>query len=155
MLYLVFKKRQMKYGLPCFQLGFQGFVDMALLRPLCRGKVSKSPWKSRSLLNLHQLKSFDPENGRLPRNLFHSWPIKGIWSCPLHQNAFLGSKTTRVKLKSPSRTLHVNPLIKEALWKNEPVVALESTIITHGMPFPDNIEYVDHIYVRASLKYVH
>lgn len=28
--------------------------------------------------------------------------------------------------------------VKEALKKNEPVVALESTIISHGMPYPDN-----------------
>ena len=29
--------------------------------------------------------------------------------------------------------------IKEALKNNSPVVALESTIITHGMPYPDNV----------------
>ncbi len=30
--------------------------------------------------------------------------------------------------------------VKEALEKNKPVVALESTIIAHGMPYPENIE---------------
>ncbi len=30
--------------------------------------------------------------------------------------------------------------VKEAIEKNKPVVALESTIITHGMPYPANIE---------------
>lgn len=29
--------------------------------------------------------------------------------------------------------------VKEALKNNSPVVALESTIITHGMPYPDNV----------------
>ena len=35
--------------------------------------------------------------------------------------------------------LSYHPRIKEALQNNEPVVALESTIIVHGMPFPDNL----------------
>lgn len=30
--------------------------------------------------------------------------------------------------------------VLDALNQNKPVVALESTIITHGMPFPDNVE---------------
>ena len=30
--------------------------------------------------------------------------------------------------------------VQEAIHFNHPVVALESTIITHGMPYPDNLE---------------
>ena len=30
--------------------------------------------------------------------------------------------------------------VREALAQNKPVVALESTIISHGMPYPQNIE---------------
>ena len=30
--------------------------------------------------------------------------------------------------------------VKEALAKNKPIVALEPTIISHGMPYPDNIK---------------
>ena len=30
--------------------------------------------------------------------------------------------------------------IKKALEENKPVVALESTIISHGMPYPKNVE---------------
>lgn len=33
-----------------------------------------------------------------------------------------------------------NDEVREALAQNRPVVALESTIITHGMPFPKNVE---------------
>ncbi len=33
----------------------------------------------------------------------------------------------------------VAPEVKEALHAGRPVVALESTIISHGMPYPDNI----------------
>jgi pseudouridine-5'-phosphate glycosidase len=37
-------------------------------------------------------------------------------------------------------TLNVHPKVKTALEKGEPVVALESTLITHGFPNSDNIE---------------
>ena len=30
--------------------------------------------------------------------------------------------------------------IEEAIKNNLPIVALESTIISHGMPYPENIE---------------
>lgn len=36
--------------------------------------------------------------------------------------------------------LYVLPEIQEALEQGKPVVALESTIISHGMPYPQNVE---------------
>jgi len=36
--------------------------------------------------------------------------------------------------------LDLNPEVKQALLINRPVVALESTIISHGMPYPKNLE---------------
>jgi pseudouridine-5'-phosphate glycosidase len=38
------------------------------------------------------------------------------------------------------RLIDVEPEVSDALAANRPVVALESTIITHGMPFPANVE---------------
>jgi pseudouridine-5'-phosphate glycosidase len=35
--------------------------------------------------------------------------------------------------------LEISPKIKKALKKGHPIVALESTIISHGMPFPKNV----------------
>lgn len=35
--------------------------------------------------------------------------------------------------------MKINPLIKKALIERKPVVALESTIISHGMPYPRNV----------------
>jgi len=35
--------------------------------------------------------------------------------------------------------IKINPKIKEALEKNKSVVALESTLISHGLPYPENI----------------
>ncbi len=34
----------------------------------------------------------------------------------------------------------INPKVKKALEEGRPVVALESTIISHGMPYPKNVE---------------
>jgi pseudouridylate synthase len=36
--------------------------------------------------------------------------------------------------------LELNPLVSSALKEGKPVVALESTIISHGMPYPQNVE---------------
>lgn len=36
--------------------------------------------------------------------------------------------------------LDINPEVKKALQEGRPVVALESTIISHGMPYPQNVE---------------
>ena len=41
--------------------------------------------------------------------------------------------------------LEINPIVKEALDSNKPVVALESTIISHGMPYPKNMETALHV----------
>lgn len=39
-----------------------------------------------------------------------------------------------------NKYLNVRKEVKEALKNNQPVVALESTIISHGMPYPKNVE---------------
>ena len=39
-----------------------------------------------------------------------------------------------------SKYLDVSPEVAEALAAGKPVVALESTIISHGMPYPQNVE---------------
>ena len=36
--------------------------------------------------------------------------------------------------------MKINPEVLEALKNNKPVVALETTIISHGMPYPKNVE---------------
>ena len=40
---------------------------------------------------------------------------------------------------------HINPEVENALQNNIPVVALESTIITHGMPYPENLKMVHEV----------
>jgi pseudouridine-5'-phosphate glycosidase len=40
---------------------------------------------------------------------------------------------------------NINPEVEHALRNNVPVVALESTIITHGMPYPENLKMVHEV----------
>ncbi len=39
-----------------------------------------------------------------------------------------------------NKYLDLSPEVAEALQNGKPVVALESTIISHGMPYPQNVE---------------
>ena len=39
-----------------------------------------------------------------------------------------------------NKYLDIAPEVAEALAAGKPVVALESTIISHGMPYPQNVE---------------
>ena len=39
-----------------------------------------------------------------------------------------------------NKYLDISPEVAEALANGKPVVALESTIISHGMPYPRNVE---------------
>lgn len=44
-----------------------------------------------------------------------------------------------------NKYLEIAPEIKKALEENRPVVALESTILSHGMPFPQNVEFAHKV----------
>ena len=48
--------------------------------------------------------------------------------------------------------LEIAPEIRNAIDSNIPVVALESTILSHGMPFPENLEFAHEVekVVRAE-----
>lgn len=41
--------------------------------------------------------------------------------------------------------IQLNQEVKEALENNKPIVALESTIISHGMPYPQNVEMANKV----------
>jgi pseudouridylate synthase len=41
--------------------------------------------------------------------------------------------------------LDIHPEVAQALQNNQPVVALESTIISHGMPYPQNVEMANEV----------
>ena len=44
-------------------------------------------------------------------------------------------------MNSLKNHLFINPEVENALSKKQPVLALESTIIAHGMPYPENIDF--------------
>ena len=44
-----------------------------------------------------------------------------------------------------NKYLSITPEIKEALEAGKPVVALESTILSHGMPYPENLEFAHKV----------
>ena len=48
--------------------------------------------------------------------------------------------TQKPSMRSWSALLQIEPEVREALENKQAVVALESTIISHGMPYPDNVE---------------
>ncbi|MBR3006924.1 MAG: pseudouridine-5'-phosphate glycosidase [Erysipelotrichaceae bacterium] len=46
--------------------------------------------------------------------------------------------------------LDIHPEVAKALKEGRPVVALESTIISHGMPYPQNVETA--LKVEAAIR---
>lgn len=44
------------------------------------------------------------------------------------------------RIKMETKYLEIAPEVRKALANGDPVVALESTIISHGMPYPQNVE---------------
>ena len=47
-------------------------------------------------------------------------------------------------MNSLKNHISINSEIEKALSKKQPVLALESTIIVHGMPYPENVEFARH-----------
>ncbi|XP_042268237.1 pseudouridine-metabolizing bifunctional protein C1861.05 isoform X2 [Thunnus maccoyii] len=63
-----------------------------------------------------------------------------------------GISTFQSKLCNNDSLFRVHPSVSQALAENRPVVALESTIITHGMPYPHNLSTAKEVeaIVRAE-----
>ena len=47
----------------------------------------------------------------------------------------------------------INEEIQEAIKNNKPIVALESTLISHGLPYPKNLKVAKSIGKLISTKY--
>ncbi|XP_039988917.1 pseudouridine-metabolizing bifunctional protein C1861.05 [Xiphias gladius] len=63
-----------------------------------------------------------------------------------------GITTYQSKCCKNDSLIRVHPSVSQALAENKPVVALESTIITHGMPYPHNLSTAKEVeaIVRAE-----
>ena len=53
-------------------------------------------------------------------------------------------QSSQQRMFSSSRFL-IDPQVQKALVNGEPVVALESTIVAHGMPYPQNLEVAHQV----------
>ncbi|CAH9072048.1 unnamed protein product [Cuscuta epithymum] len=51
-----------------------------------------------------------------------------------------------------ARLVKISPRVHEALAHGRPVVALESTIISHGMPYPQNLETAKQVETIVSMN---
>lgn len=49
--------------------------------------------------------------------------------------------------------IKVSEEVNDGLLSRKPVVALESTVITHGLPYPDNLKYA-YIYLFCIIQFV-
>ncbi|KAM3926587.1 uncharacterized protein RB166_009390 isoform 1-T2 [Leptodactylus fuscus] len=63
-----------------------------------------------------------------------------------------GGAVTSRRLESQSSAFRIHPSVEQAVAEGQAVVALESTIITHGMPYPQNISMATQVeeIVRAN-----
>ncbi|KZF22340.1 hypothetical protein L228DRAFT_221199 [Xylona heveae TC161] len=54
-------------------------------------------------------------------------------------------KTSTRSLSTNSSFVHISDHVQEALQSKKPIVALETTIYTHGFPYPENIALASHL----------
>jgi pseudouridine-5'-phosphate glycosidase len=63
---------------------------------------------------------------------------------------FIATKAKRISLRNNIRRgfkgfVQISAEIQDAIKNNSPVVALESTIISHGMPYPRNVQVAQDV----------
>ena len=69
-----------------------------------------------------------------------------VWSCAINMSLMTERRCPLLHL------IQINPEVQAALAANKPVVALESTVIAHGLPRPQNLETAQRLeeIVRAK-----
>ncbi|XP_051237841.1 uncharacterized protein zgc:136858 isoform X1 [Dicentrarchus labrax] len=84
----------------------------------------------------------------LPKNLSRMRMLQTASALILRR----GITTYQSRLCKNDSLFRVHPSVSQALAENKPVVALESTIITHGMPYPHNLSTAKEVeaIVRAE-----
>lgn len=68
-------------------------------------------------------------------SFFHRLPAQ--WGM---KRQVAGLDSRRAFHRMDDSMIEISNEVTQALKNNEPIVALESTIITHGMPYPANLE---------------
>ena len=58
---------------------------------------------------------------------------------------FLLKQRRKIGVIKMNKYLDIAPEVGEALENRRPVVALETTVLSHGLPYPDNVEILKNI----------
>ncbi len=75
------------------------------------------------------------------RRGFASFGIQnGSHRAPIHSSSQNSLSQQLPKIVENSAVFRISERIQEALQLQQPIVALETTIYTHGFPYPDNID---------------
>jgi pseudouridylate synthase / pseudouridine kinase len=63
-----------------------------------------------------------------------------------------GLPASLISAREKGAPIDVHPEVEQALVENRPLVALETTIVTHGMPYPVNLETAQSVerHVRSA-----
>lgn len=63
-----------------------------------------------------------------------------------------GLPSSLISARERGVLIDVHPEVEQALVEKQPLVALETTIVTHGMPYPVNLETAKSVerYVRSA-----
>ena len=74
-------------------------------------------------------------------------PLSGAWRRLLTRSlSYCNSRPAKSNLRSlNTRNLIISNEVSQALRNDCPVVSLESTIITHGMPYPTNMSMAGEV----------
>lgn len=64
-------------------------------------------------------------------------PVTRHIARPVFRPASTWSQSTSFKRIPP---LDIHPEVQQALAENKPVVALETALVTHGLPYPQNLQ---------------
>lgn len=72
---------------------------------------------------------------RIWKGLYSGKPVKAV---------------KRSHSKHVLRSIRLKEEIKDAIVNAKPVIALESTIITHGLPYPHNLRFDMHLLCSYS-----
>ncbi|KAG7450569.1 indigoidine synthase A-like protein [Guyanagaster necrorhizus] len=63
---------------------------------------------------------------------------RSISTCLARKSQISSARLSTATLAHPNAPLDIHPEVQEALATNKPVVALETTLVTHGFPYPTN-----------------
>ena len=73
------------------------------------------------------------------------WICKACRSRTLPKHSSIAPRIARRRIATNSRYLKVSEEVQQAISDRRPVVALETTIYTHGFPYPDNLSLASNL----------